>query len=149
MLHICSFYIPFFVLNLVNCIVSIQLYIVKCFVSLQYIFQKRPNENTGASCTYISSGPSHYLLCGDSLSTNFLMMKADCNHTSTDGTFNLYDSFCIRLSIKQSFIFTTWTSYMYFIPHGSTLQSMSIIIWRAKSSFLFNTCHHFLFSFFS
>ena len=55
-------------------------------------------------------------LCADSLSTNFFLMKTDRYNRFAYRTFNfnnaLYSSW---ISIKQSFIFTTWTSHMHFL----------------------------------
>lgn len=87
--------------------------------------------------THTSSGLAHYLLCGDLLSTNTLMMKADSNHSFTDRTLNFNDPFRIWICIKQSFIFATWTGYMHIVSHDSPLQSHSIIIWRMVAA-LFN-----------
>ena len=78
--------------------------------------KKKAWQNIGAINTYTSSGLAHYLLCGDSLSTNFLFMKADCYHCSTDRAFYFNNAFNLfRICVKQSFIFTTWTSHM---PHA-------------------------------
>ena len=95
--------------------------------------------------TYTSSSLAHYLLYGDSLSTNFLLMKADCYNTSTNGTLNFDNAFCIRVCIEQPLISATWTSYVYFFLHDSTLQSHTVIIWRAKSSIPFRFNWNFLF----
>lgn len=57
-----------------------------------------------------------FLLCTDSLSTNFLLMKADRYHCSTDRAFYFNNAFNLfRICVKQSFIFTTWTSHMHFL----------------------------------
>ena len=82
--------------------------------------KKKAWQNTGAINTYTSSGLAHYLLCGDSLSTNFLLMKADCYNTSTNGALNLDNPLCIRVCIEQPLISATWTSYVYFFLHNST-----------------------------
>ena len=87
--------------------------------------------------THTSSGLAHYLLCGDSLSTNFLLMKADCYNTSTNGTLDFDNALCIRVCIEQPLISATWTSYVYFFLHDSALQSHNVIIWRAKSAISF------------
>ena len=111
--------------------------------------KKKAWQNTGAINTYTSSGLAHYLLCGDSLSTNFLFMKADCYNTSTNGTLDFDNALCIWVCVKQSFISATWTSYVYFFLHGSTLQSHTVIIWRAISAFCLNWCRNLLFCVFS
>lgn len=98
--------------------------------------------------TYTSSGLAHYLLCGDSLSTNFLLMKADCYNTSTNGTFDFDNALCIRVCIEQPLISATWTSYVYLFLHDSTLQSHTVIIWRAKSSIHFCSDWDFYFCLF-
>ena len=43
-------------------------------------------------------------------------MKADCYNTSTNGTFDFNNAlYCSWICVKQSFIFTTWTSHMHFL----------------------------------
>ena len=110
--------------------------------------KKKAWQNTGAINTYTSSGLAHYLLCGDSLSTNFLFMKADCYYTSTNGTFDFDNALCIRVCIEQPLISAAWTSYMYFFLHDSTLQSHTVIIWRAKSTIHFCSDWDFYFCLF-
>ena len=110
--------------------------------------KKKTWQNIGAINTYTSSGLAHYLLCGDSLSTNFLFMKADCYNTSTDWTFNLDNALCIRVCIEQPLISAAWTSYMYLFLHDSTLQSHTVIIWRAKSTIYFCSGWDFCFCLF-
>ena len=98
--------------------------------------------------TYTSSGLAHYLLCGDSLSTNFLLMTADCYNPSTNRTFDFDNALCIRVCIEQPLISAAWTSYMYFFLHDSTLQSHTVIIWRAKSAIFFRFDWNFQFCLF-
>ena len=82
--------------------------------------KKKTRQNTGVFNTYTSSGLAHYLLCGDSLSTNFLMMKTDSYNTSTYRAFYFDNSLCIWVCVKQPFIFAAWTGYMYLFPHSFT-----------------------------
>lgn len=43
-------------------------------------------------------------------------MEADRNDRSADGAFNFDDAlYCLRIRVKQPFIFTTWTSHMHFL----------------------------------
>lgn len=60
------------------------------------------------------------LSCGDSLSTNFLITKANSDHRFTQWAFYFNDSNCFFwICVKQSFIFTTWTSHMHFLHLSS------------------------------
>lgn len=79
--------------------------------------RKRPDKIQMLFSTYTSSGPGCYdYSCTDSLSTNFLLMKADRYHCSTDRAFYFNNAFNLfRICVKQSFIFTTWTSHMHFL----------------------------------
>lgn len=43
-------------------------------------------------------------------------MEADRNDRFADRTFNFNDAlYCLRVRVKQPFIFTTWTSHMHFL----------------------------------
>ena len=75
-------------------------------------------------------------------------MKADCYNTSTNGRFDFDNALCIRVCIEQPLISAAWTSYMYFFLHDSTLQSHTVIIWRAKSTIHFCSDWDFYFCLF-
>lgn len=80
------------------------------------------------------------LLCADSLSTNFLLMKADCYYSFTDRAFDFNNTFITRICIKQSLILAARTCYMYFLcqslsPPFSDHNSMEI--WRKNLSLFF------------
>ena len=66
---------------------------------------------------YTSSGSGRYdFSYADSLSTNLFSVEADRNHRLADRTFNFNDAlYCLRIRVKQPFIFTTWTSHMHFL----------------------------------
>ena len=66
---------------------------------------------------YTSSGSSRYdFPYADSLSTNLFSVEADRNDRFADGAFNFDDAlYCLRIRVKQPFIFTTWTSHMHFL----------------------------------
>ena len=66
---------------------------------------------------YTSSGSGRYdCSYADSLSTNFFSVEADSNDRFADRTFNFNDAlYCLRVRVKQPFIFTTWTSHMHFL----------------------------------
>ena len=66
---------------------------------------------------YTSSGSGRYdRSYADSLSTNLFLVEADRNDRSADGAFNFDDAlYCLRIRVKQPFIFTTWTSHMHFL----------------------------------
>lgn len=61
--------------------------------------RKRPDEIRVTLHPY-SSGLAHYLLCGDSLSTNVLQMKADCDYSFTDRTLNFYNALRVWIRIE-------------------------------------------------
>ena len=66
---------------------------------------------------YTSSGSGRYdCSYADSLSTNLFSVEADRNDRFADGAFNFDDAlYCLRIRVKQPFIFTTWTSHMHFL----------------------------------
>ena len=66
---------------------------------------------------YISSGSGRYdFSYADSLSTNLFSVEADRNDRFADRAFNFNDAlYCLRIRVKQPFIFTTWTSHMHFL----------------------------------
>ena len=66
---------------------------------------------------YTSSGSGRYdFSYADSLSTNLFSVEADRNDRFADGAFNFDDAlYCLRIRVKQPFIFTTWTSHMHFL----------------------------------
>ena len=66
---------------------------------------------------YTSSGPGRYdRSYADSLSTNLFLVEADRNDRLADGAFNFNNAlYCLRVCVKQPFIFTTWTSHMHFL----------------------------------
>ena len=66
---------------------------------------------------YTSSGSGRYdCSYADSLSTNLFSVEADSNDRFADRAFNFNDPlYCLRVRIKQPFIFTTWTSHMHFL----------------------------------
>ena len=66
---------------------------------------------------YTSSGSGRYdCSYADSLSTNLFSVEADRNDRFADGAFNFNDAlYCLRVCVKQPFIFTTWTSHMHFL----------------------------------
>ena len=66
---------------------------------------------------YTSSGSGRYdCSYADSLSTNLFSVEADRNDRFADRTFNFNDAlYCLRVRVKQPFIFTTWTSHMHFL----------------------------------
>ena len=66
---------------------------------------------------YISSGSGRYdFSYADSLSTNLFSVEADRNDRFADGAFNFDNAlYCLRIRVKQPFIFTTWTSHMHFL----------------------------------
>ena len=66
---------------------------------------------------YTSSGSGRYdCSYADSLSTNLFSVEADRNDRFADGAFNFNDAlYCLRIRVKQPFIFTTWTSHMHFL----------------------------------
>ena len=65
---------------------------------------------------YTSSGSGRYdCSYADSLSTNLFSVEADRNDRFADRAFNFDDAlYCLRIRVKQPFIFTTWTSHMHF-----------------------------------
>lgn len=79
--------------------------------------KKRAWQNTDDFHIYTSSGPGRYdRSYADSLSTNLFLVEADRNDRSADGAFNFDDAlYCLRIRVKQPFIFTTWTSHMHFL----------------------------------
>ena len=65
-----------------------------------------------------SSGVGGYEInsCPDLLSTNLLVVEADCNHGFANGTFNLDSALNrVRGCVKQPLILTIWTSHMHFM----------------------------------
>lgn len=66
---------------------------------------------------YTSSGSGRYdCSYADSLSTNLFSVEADRNDRFADRAFNFNNAlYCLRIRVKQPFIFTTWTSHMHFL----------------------------------
>lgn len=79
--------------------------------------KKEPDKIQMYFHIYTSSGSGRYdCSYADSLSTNLFLVEADCNDRSADGAFNFDDAlYCLRIRVKQPFIFTTWTSHMHFL----------------------------------
>ena len=79
--------------------------------------KKEPDKIQMSFHIYTSSGSGRYdCSYADSLSTNLFSVEADSNDRFADRTFNFNDAlYCLRVRVKQPFIFTTWTSHMHFL----------------------------------
>ena len=81
------------------------------------LHKKEPDKIQMSFHIYTSSGSGRYdCSYADSLSTNLFSVEADRNDRFADGAFNFDDAlYCLRIRVKQPFIFTTWTSHMHFL----------------------------------
>ena len=81
------------------------------------LHKKEPDKIQMSFHIYTSSGSGRYdCSYADSLSTNLFSVEADSNDRFADRAFNFNDPlYCLRVRIKQPFIFTTWTSHMHFL----------------------------------
>ena len=85
--------------------------------AFSYKVKKEPDKIQMSFHIYTSSGSGRYdFSYADSLSTNLFSVEADRNDRFADGAFNFDDAlYCLRIRVKQPFIFTTWTSHMHFL----------------------------------
>lgn len=79
--------------------------------------KKEPDKIQMYFHIYTSSGSGRYdCSYADSLSTNLFSVEADRNDRFADRAFNFNNAlYCLRIRVKQPFIFTTWTSHMHFL----------------------------------
>lgn len=91
------------------------------YIRLDFFQKKKPDKIQVLKHLYFVRLCSlQFSLCGDSLSTNFLISEADRYHRFTNRTFYFnHSNCCFWISIKQPFIFTKWTSHMHFLHFSS------------------------------